>query len=276
MIKRILVGLSGTPYTASAVRTATELARIHRGSVTGITIVDVHHLEEDVVPAALQYSPLVKHAVDVPLRDVEERVTQTLEEFRGACADAEVPHEVRRETGEPLSLFLSEWRYHDLAILGLRGLFDYGLLHEPHDALYRLFSHGVDPIIAVAKESRPIRRALVAYHGTVDAAKAMKRFLELRLWPDLELHLVCFEKTHEEAQHLLSEAGDYCRIHGFEAKTHHELHPARKALLPFSVELDADIVVLGGGSRGLVARKIFGDTLLTAIRESERPLFLSH
>ena len=44
MIKRILVGLAGTPYTDTAIRRAVELAKAHEAEVTGVTVVDVQKL----------------------------------------------------------------------------------------------------------------------------------------------------------------------------------------------------------------------------------------
>ncbi len=45
MIKRILVGLGGTPFTAVATRCATELGDIHQAQLTGVTIVDTNKLD---------------------------------------------------------------------------------------------------------------------------------------------------------------------------------------------------------------------------------------
>ena len=40
MIKRILVGLGGTPFTAAATQWATELGDLHQAQLTGVTIVN--------------------------------------------------------------------------------------------------------------------------------------------------------------------------------------------------------------------------------------------
>ena len=40
MIKRILVALSGTPYSASATQHALQLAEAHGAEVTGVTLVN--------------------------------------------------------------------------------------------------------------------------------------------------------------------------------------------------------------------------------------------
>ena len=41
MIKRILIGLSGTPNTAAEVQHGIELARAHQAHITAITVVDL-------------------------------------------------------------------------------------------------------------------------------------------------------------------------------------------------------------------------------------------
>jgi nucleotide-binding universal stress UspA family protein len=41
MIKRILVGLGGTPYTPFAIPRSIELAQQHGAELTGVTVVDV-------------------------------------------------------------------------------------------------------------------------------------------------------------------------------------------------------------------------------------------
>ena len=52
MIKRILVALSGTPFTNSAIRLAIDLAKVHDAHLTGATVVD-DALISDVGPIPL-------------------------------------------------------------------------------------------------------------------------------------------------------------------------------------------------------------------------------
>jgi nucleotide-binding universal stress UspA family protein len=44
MIKRILVGIGGTPFTDVAIQRAIELANIHGSALTGVTVVDLKQL----------------------------------------------------------------------------------------------------------------------------------------------------------------------------------------------------------------------------------------
>ena len=40
MIKRILLGIGGTPFTKVAIRRAVELGRLHDATITAVTVVD--------------------------------------------------------------------------------------------------------------------------------------------------------------------------------------------------------------------------------------------
>ena len=46
MIKRILLGLGGTPFTDVAIERAVELAKAHDALITGVTIVDTKQLTQ--------------------------------------------------------------------------------------------------------------------------------------------------------------------------------------------------------------------------------------
>ncbi|HDZ78584.1 MAG TPA: universal stress protein, partial [Gammaproteobacteria bacterium] len=46
MIKRILVGLGGTPYTPVAIQRAVGLAKRFKAEITGVTVVDLKHLSK--------------------------------------------------------------------------------------------------------------------------------------------------------------------------------------------------------------------------------------
>jgi nucleotide-binding universal stress UspA family protein len=46
MIKRILLGLGGTPFTNVAIERAIELANEHGAVITGVTVVDTKRLKQ--------------------------------------------------------------------------------------------------------------------------------------------------------------------------------------------------------------------------------------
>jgi len=277
MIKRILVGLGGTGFTTVAIRRAVELAQIHKAQLTGITVIDGERLRRvGPVPAGAGAAAhdLREHRLQVS----QQRVEEAISEFESACNAGGITHRVRREKGDPFELMVLRARYHDLVIFGLRSIFDYGILggddYNPSDMLRRLLSKGVRPIIAVSEEYRPIRRVLIAYSGSMESAKTMRRFVQLRLWPDMTLRIVTFEHPPDKAEQLCRDAAEYCRAHGIEPEVHYGPGSPKERLLPEAADWEADIIVIGNSLRSLLSRKLFGETALHMIRNADRPLFL--
>ncbi len=274
MLKRILVALSGTPFTPSAVARAVELAQVHDASITGVTIVDTERIG-DVGPVPIGGGAAAHSLAEHRLNITREHVEQEIANFEKACSNAGVPFAVFKEDGDAFDKLLELWRYHDITIIGLRGLFEYGVVHNPDDQVIRLIKHGVRPIIAVSQEHKPIKRVLIAYNGNAESAMAIKRFAQYQLWPDLELKLVCFDFPEEKSTPLLADATTYLRAHGGDPTAESLPGYPEEGLLKHARSWDADLVVMGATSRGKILKLFKGTTALEALMHAGIPLFLS-
>lgn len=275
MIRRILVGLGGSPLSETATRYAVELAAAHSAEVTAVTLMGLASFDGDgfyLTGAASE----VKEWDDQRDRLTQDGLEESVEAFERACMGADVPHRVLWESGDPLDRFVSTARYHDLVICGLRGLLDYGITAHPTDALVRLIRRGTQPILAVAEAHRRIRRVLIAYSGSPESARALRVFVQLRVWPGCELSVAAFGEDASAADRLLEDAAAYCEAHGYTPRLHHSPKPAVHAILETARAWAADLIVMGDGAHGVLARKILGDTLSHVVRQADRPLFLSH
>ena len=274
MIKRILVGLGGTDYTVTAIKQTIELALAHAAEVTGVSVIDEGRLTS-VGPVPLGGGHYAHELGEDRLKKAKERVEWAVQEFTEACRTAGVRNRLLREEGEPFALMIDQARYHDLMIFGLRSLFEFDLVPDPHDALVRLVQAGVRPLIAVSKDFAPVKKVLIAYSGSMESAKAMKRFVQMRLWPEAKLRIVTFEHQADKAEQLVGDAADYCRAHGFEPEEAFVPESPKDHLLPSAAEWGADLIVVGNSAKNLLLRRIFGETALHVIRNADRPLFLS-
>jgi len=274
MIKRILIGLGGTPFTDVAIERAIELANDHGARVTGVTVVDTKRLGKvgPVPPGGSVYAEKLRKK---RFTITEERVEKAIEKFTKKCKKSGIPIKIKRETGDPFETMIGHARYNDITIFGLKSLFDYGFSLEPRDALIRLVSQGVRPIIAVSPEFRFIRRVLIAYSGSMESAKAMRRYVQLNPWRNVDLRVVHFGKSDKAADQLLKDAGQYCRDHGFSTETESVDKPAKDYLIEYARQNDMDLIVMGNSIRNLLFRHLLGDTVLKAIQQSDRPLFLA-
>ena len=222
MIKRILVGLGSLVYAHSATAKAIELAKSHDAMLTGVTLFDTGRLDHTgAVPIGA--GQLAKELRESRLDDVSGVIAAAEGHFAMACEKAEIPYQLRRETGDPMASLVSLTRYHDLVICGLQSLFEHGVVDEPHDELAMLVREGVRPLLAVSDKDRPIKRVLICYSGSMESAKIMRRFVHLRMWPDAKLKIVTFGLKKPEPEKLLADAAEYCRAHGFDPETEHLL-----------------------------------------------------
>lgn len=272
MIHRILAALSGTPYTKSVIAHAISLARQHGAEITGVTVIDLNKIE-NVGSVPVGAGPFATQLARYRWQLTVERVEEVISDFELACHEAGVTSRVVREEGDPFQALVGLSRYHDFILLETRGFFEYGVLHSPSDSLKELIKVGVRPILAVAQDPREIKKALLAYNGSMESANAMKRFIQMPLWPGVQLKIVCFNRPAEGLS-LLAAAADYCRAHGFEAETEALEGKARDGLLAEAERWGTDLIVLGATRRPRIFQQPLSDTALKLIRYSPVPLFL--
>jgi nucleotide-binding universal stress UspA family protein len=275
MVKRILVGLAGTIYTPVAIRTALELAQQHGAELTGVTVVDVGRLAATgPVPAGgAHYAEKVReHRLQV----TGAAVTQAVAEFEAACRENGVKHTVRSEVGDACTLLLSLSRYHDLTVFGVRSVFEYDFgANDPGRLLAQLLDAGLRPLVAVCQRCSSIRKVLIAYSGSTESASTLRRFVQMRLWPTASVRIVHFGTDEAVGQQLLDDAAEYSRAHGLQPEAALLATNPKDNLLPYAAEWGADLLVLGNSAKGLMRRRLFGETALNAMREADQMLFLS-
>lgn len=273
MIKRIMLGLSGTPYTAVATQRAVELAQRFDAEVTGVTIIDVERLSR-VGPVPIGAGAAARDLASQRIAETRDRVEEAIGAFQEVTEEKGVRARVVREFRAPLEAFKAHARYHDVSIVGLRGLLDYGVVPSP-DSIDDLFLRGVRPIVAVSDTFREVNRVLIAYNGSMASAKAMRSFCQLGPWPEAKVAVAHFGRADADADRLLAEAADYCAAHGFEADRIASDRDARDGILREADAWGADLIVLGSMGANPV-RRILGRSVLEIVRQAERPLFLAH
>jgi len=275
MVKRILVGLAGTTYTPVAIERAVTLAQTHDAEVTGVTVLDASRVRSlgALMPPPWEDANAIR---DRRMVITEAGIAQSIRDFEAACQAAKIKHRVVEESGDAFTRLVDLARYHDLMVFGLRSIFDYDFqVGDPESLLIRLVAAGVRPLIAVSDKFRGISRVLIAYNGSMESAKAMKRFVQMRLWPGAELKIVTFHSSDDKAYELMRAAEDYCQSHGF--KVCHQSNPGDPKLLLLTAATlwQADMIVMGNSARSVLLRKVLGDTLLATLRDTQIPLFLA-
>ncbi len=274
MIKRILAGVCDPLYTASVARHSTELAQRFDAGVTAISVTDIARLK-DVGPMAVGTATWRHSMISNRMEKNDDAIRQSLDVLTRLCDEAQVKCDVVRAGGLPYEKLLKASRYHDLMVFGLKGLFEHGVIDEPPNELIRLIESGVQPVLAAGPEFSEIKRVLVAYSGSVESAKTIRTFNQMNLWPDAELKVIHIGKRGGDGPVLLTEMRDYFAAHGKEIEIEFIDGTAKNLLLPAAEDWAADLIVVGNSAKSLLRRRVFGETALKAMRESNIPLFLS-
>ncbi len=274
MVKKILVTLDSSPFTQVAVRHAVELGKIHDAEVTGMAIVHRRKLA-NVGPVPVGGTYYAKNLRQFRLAETNSHIDEVVEKFKSALSGAGVGHRIERQDGDPFHLMVLHASRYDLIITGLRSSFDYGVVREPRNLLCRMAGAGVAPLLAVGREFSPVRRVLVACDRATESSSVLSKFLQMRIWPDVSLRLVCFGHEDGESKKLLLHVAAECSAHGFDAECTFLKGSGKTQLLLHAAEWKADLIAISEGPRRFLIGKVFNDSVMYVIQHSNTALFLA-
>ena len=271
MYKRILVALSGSDYTPASIETAVHLAQRHDAQITGVTIIDPKR--GDPRGAGIGGSSTA-HAASEDIRErTQHNEAEAVDMFVDACAKSDVAYSVDRSSGDILDKMERLRYFHDLLIVGLRGLFEYGVFRDPHDEVSRLLHRGIRPLLATAKEYKPVKRVLIAYHGSRAGASTIERFAMLNAFDVEHVKILTVRKDVERAQEDLAPAVDYLEAWGYTVETEIKDGSPAPTLLEESEAWKADLLVMGSSGRFSIRQLLLGNTISQCLRDTTVPIF---
>ena len=105
MLKRILLGLGGTPFTDVAIERAVELAKVHGALITGVTIVDIKQLKQ-VGSVPLGGGIYAEKLREQRLAVTEERIEEAIENFKEKCREFKILTKIDRKKQGTNALFV--------------------------------------------------------------------------------------------------------------------------------------------------------------------------
>lgn len=275
MVRRILLALGRERDAPTVIRRGIELAHRYGAELSGVVLTNPEYWKG---PSGniLTASEAIRLADERPWDVARQRSEVLATQFADSCRSANIPSRIIHPSGDPLESLVSEGRYHDLLIFGLHGLFDTTIVPDSEAAIAWLIRQGISPVLGVGREYRDIRRVMIVYSGSTQSADAMKRFVQMRPWPDAAVQIVVFEKDPTVAGRLLESAKEYCVVHGIEPEPLKSDGIAQRDLLSVARHHDADLLVLADSYRNLLLHETIGDTTRDVVRNADRPVFLTH
>ncbi len=184
-----------------------------------------------------------------------QAVTETIhdgarEELSRACLRAKLNFDVRRISGDPLEILPAESRFHDLVIIS-QGKNDHRLapgiaqVTVSLGEMLQLLRRGVQPLVVLPMEMRPIERVLLVYDGTEASARAIRSYLSLGVMREADYRLLAIGGDEDQACSLLAEMGEYCASHLPMIEMGCVVGKMRRVLMSYAAKWEADLLVLG-------------------------------
>jgi nucleotide-binding universal stress UspA family protein len=281
MIKRILIALDPDEDTPIATQYAISLAKSNNASVTGLAVVDT----SNIYPTAIVGDPDQTHHA----RNLWEELTEEsrkvagklLNKFRATIEESGVRHTEITKEGASYERIIEGMKYHDLLVVGRDSHFFYNEPKQETKTLAQVVKNGASPTLIVTHHFEEVKKVLIAFDGSIPAARSLKSFAHLKPFGDnvaIELlHIQDQEETDGQSDNILDFASDYLVEHGFKSVARKILTKEKIShqILQRSDETKADLIVLGAHSISAIKRLTFGSTTHELITKTNTPLFLN-
>jgi nucleotide-binding universal stress UspA family protein len=276
MLKTILIGLDGSPYSETALEMALDWGRRFDAMLVGLGIIDE--------PAIARPQPLPPGAVSVAafsqksvLADARRKVEAFLGRFSVRCAKAGVACKVLEDAGLPWEEIVRESQRYDLVLLGKRTYFRLNTDEGVDNTLQQVLRYGSRPVVT-APEVLGGRGVLVAYDGGVAAARAVQTLQATGLDEGEEVHVVTIDRDFTAAATCAGRAAEFLGYHGIKAAADPVAAEGSPAdlLLQEVRRLSPRLLVMGAYGHSRLREIVFGSTTRALLKASPVPLLLYH
>jgi nucleotide-binding universal stress UspA family protein len=277
MLKSILVGLDGSAYSTAATELGIRWARRFDALLVGLGVIDEPTIREPE-PVPLGGASYKRHRDDVRVHEARVQVEQFLERFALRCSEAGASFKLLEDVGRPWEQILVEAQRYDLILLGQRTYFHFETQRSPCETLYRVLKNSPRPVVTAPERLEIGSAVLVAYDGSLQAARALQAFQASGLHEGQSVHIVSVAADHVEAARHADRAAEFLRFHDIRAQVHSlsSSGPPAEAILDQLRRLNAGLLVLGAYGKPTLRDFFLGSVTRTVLKESEVPLFLCH
>lgn len=277
MIRSILVGLDGSTFSGSAIALAIQFARQFDAMVVGLGVVDEPRIRQgDFVP--LGASAYKERADNIRLAQATRKVDQILEQFSLRCSEAGVASKVLEDVGAPHEQIVREAQRYDIIVLGQQTYFHFATQETPCETLKTLVKNSPRPVVTVPEKLSEGKAILIAYDGSIQAARALQTFQAIAYNGVAPIHVISVAAEHVEACRHLDHAREFLAFHDIQSTPHPIVSSAAvaQALLQHIGPLDIGLVVMGAYGQPTLREFFFGSVTQTFLKECPVPLFLYH
>jgi nucleotide-binding universal stress UspA family protein len=276
-MRSLLLALDDTPAGAGAAKLALSLAAKHDAAVTGASVLDVEYLTPRE-PGGIGTAYYKFKADTARLKQGHELTGRLLERFRQQCKARNVRGDVLSLEGRPWEELCAAAVAHDLILIGR----DSDLHGEPSGGLAstveKMLRENPRPLLIAPMTAREPSRVVIAYDGSVPAARSLQIFTLLGLADNCEIHVISIDPAQDVADRYMRQASAYLRLYDTACITRAIASRANPAELVMAEAraLGADLLMMGAyGHRGW-RETLLGSFTMRLLSECPTALFIHH
>lgn len=251
-MKSILVALDETESGAAAVSLSLALAKARGAAVAGATVLDTKYFTAPL-PGAIGAAHYKTESDAALLQQARVRNERLRAGFLAQCQAQGIDGSALTLEGEPTDALREAAESHDIVAIGRDCEFHGQSGEGIATTVERMLKNGPRPLLVTPKVVRAPARIVVAYDGSMPAARALQMFALLELAGDAEVLILSAADEQAEADKRVAQAGAYLALHGIKAKPLPVVSTADPAELVAvqATSFGAEMVVMGAyGHRG--------------------------
>jgi len=276
MIHSVLFPLAEGSPGAGAREFAFWLARTTNCHIHFLAVVDIKAFEIPVLGTPDGFMPTVVappiQESQTLLEELSAAARETLSRMAAECAAKGISCSTDLRTGLPGEAVVQEATAHDLVVMARRGYARSAATQERIEPLVPQVIRGsVRPVLVAGREfpgSGEIRNILIAYDGSMHAARALAIAAVLGGRPEAQCTLITVAGAEEEGRATLAPAESYLYHHGLTPKK--QIVPGTRPseiICDLVASLAADILIMGAYGRSPIREVLFGSTTEQVLKQ---------
>ncbi len=268
----VLVGIDGSQWSEVAARYAHDFASGTEHDIQAVAVLPAKVIETlSKPPQELAYSSIVlDEAEDMGRRAVNDWFQATDE----MCEEHDICFVRNIEVGDPVEELSRMSLGAHLTVLGSRGANadddDKKLGHIARSVMEQTRK----PMLVTGPEHSPVKRVVVGFDGSSEAAHAAEMAFAFAENADLEVYMV----TGAPTQSVLAEETTYLvelmKAEGLNAEQHIVPGDAPDVILDAMDRLDPDLIAIGGRRKSVGERILYGRAAETICEEASVPVLM--
>lgn len=277
-VRAILVGLDGSEHSAAAAELAISWAQRFHAVTGAIGVVDdptIRSPQSEPVGGARIEDQLESEFV----RKATNEVQSHLHDFADHCHQVGVQCELIKKSGRPFEQILLESQRYDVVLLGSKTYFHFEDERNPGKTINRVLKSSPRPVVVVPEWNTADKGILVAYDGSISAARALQFLVANGLHTLGDIHILSVDSSSRDgADDNTQRARDFLRFH----KVACQVLPVvsnddvGKIIVEKADRLGVEMIMMGAFGRTALAEMIFGSVTKHVVEHTPVPVFLAN